>query len=304
MSTQPPSGPDPYDPRYPERLPPGFSPPSDDQIRYQSHPSSAGPGSGDPLVATDLAGWFERMVGTVRRSLAPLLVLHGGYAVVGVLFQMLYGDKLLQLAQSSETDPQAAIAQLQAVVGELLLPGLAVMLLSLFVTTASMCVIIRQAAGGTASVGQALAFAGRRMPLVVAWGLAAFLLTMIGFMLFLLPGIFLAIVFSAGLLGAVVVERRGIDRVFPLVLRRFPGTLGRVLLLVVAMGVYSIVVNLLVSGVGPGPESFIGAVVGAALGIPLGMAQSAFLVVTYAELRRHENPEVDTRRLASEMEAA
>lgn len=304
MSTQPPSGQDPYDPRYPERLPPGFTPPNDEFPRYPSHPSGPGRTAGDPLVATDLSGWFERIVSAVRRGLAPLLVLQGGYAAVSAVFQLLYADKLTELTKVSTAGPQAAMPQLEAVAGSLVLPGLALMLISLLVTAASMWVIIRQAADGVApSVGRSLAFAGRRMPLLTAWAIAGFLLVMIGFMLFLIPGIFLMIVFLGGLLGVVVVERRGIDRVFPLVLRRFPATLGRALLLVLALVVYSGLVNVLVSGIGPGPDSFIGAVLGAALGIPLGLAQAAFFVVTYAELRHHENPEVGTPRLAAEMEA-
>lgn len=298
MSTQPPSGQDPYDPRYPERLPSGFTPPSDDFPRY---PSGPGQPAGDPLVATDLSGWFERIVGAIRRGLAPLLVLQGGYAVVSVLFQLLYGGKMAELAKAS--DPQAAMAQVEAVVGSLVLPFLGLMVISLFVTAASMWVIIRQAAdGGTPSVGPALAFAGRRMPLLIAWAIASFLLVMIGFVL-IIPGIFLMIVFLGGLLGVVVVERRGIDRVFPLVLRQFPATLGRVLLLVLALVVYSSLVNVLVSGIGPGPDTLIGALLGAALGIPLGLVQAAFFVVTYAGLRHAENPEVGTPRLAAELEA-
>jgi hypothetical protein len=305
MSTQPPSGQDPYDPRYPERLPPGFTPPSDEFPRYPTGPGRpGGAGAGDPLVATDLAGWFERIVGVIRRSLAPLLVLQGGYALISVVFQLLYGDKLAELAKVSQTDPQAAMPQLEAVATSLILPGLAIMLISLFVTAASMWVIIRQAAaGGVPSIGHALAFAGRRMPLLIAWAIAAFLLVMIGFMLFFLPGILLVLVFAGALLGAVVVERRGIDRVFPLVVRRFPATLGRGLLLGATFVVYSGVVNVLVSGIGPGPDSFVGAVLGAVLGIPLGLAQAAFFVVTYAELRHHENPEVGTPQLAAEMDA-
>lgn len=303
MSTElPPSGQDPYDPRHPERLPPGFVPPQGEYPRYPAGPEQpAGSPAGDPLVATDLPGWFERIIGSIRRSLAPLLILQAAYAVVNLVFQLLYGDRLAEMSKVSERDPQAAMARLEAISGALLLPGLVITVISLFVQAASMYVIIRHAAGGSPALGAALGFAARRMPLILAWAVAAGLLVMIGLMLFIVPGVYLMIVFFSALAGAVVVERRGIDRAFPLANRRFLPTAGRLLLFVLFIGVYSVLVNLVISGVGS--ESFVGALIGAALGIPIGLAQSAFFVVTYAELRHHENPVVLTPQLATEMES-
>ncbi|HTF49962.1 MAG TPA: hypothetical protein VK735_21170, partial [Pseudonocardia sp.] len=107
-----------------------------------------------------------------------------------------------------------------------------------------------------------------------------------------------------------LVERRGIGRCFALVNPRFWPTTGRLLLTMAIFAAYSIIVSMIVTplilGIGvPGDDLFLGPMLGLAanlvLSLPLGIAAIAVLVVTYAELRAHEQPGVSTQTLAHEL---
>ena len=110
-----------------------------------------------------------------------------------------------------------------------------------------------------------------------------------------------AIVFGGALTGVVVIERQGIGRAFALVNRRFWPTAGRLLLAVVAAVAYSAIIGLLV-GLVADPHTFVSSVLSSVLLLPLSLAAVGVGVVTYAELRHHENPSVGSSALAAQME--
>jgi hypothetical protein len=111
-------------------------------------------------------------------------------------------------------------------------------------------------------------------------------LAALGFVLVILPGVYLMIVFTT-LAGVVVVERAGIRRCFTLVNPRFLPTAGRILLTTLAGIVYVAIVFALTGGYSPS-GSVIVAIVREILLIPAGVVAAAVVVVTYAELRFHE----------------
>ncbi|WP_028921052.1 hypothetical protein [Pseudonocardia acaciae] len=243
----------------------------------------------DPLVPPDLRGWLDRVIEVVRRSLVPLLTLQVGVAALGAV--------LTYLADVALPDPTRPGG----------FGGFAVMLgmlvafaAGMLVQGASVYVVIRDAAGHQATATEGLRFAAGRASGLIGWGLAAALLTGLGFLL-IVPGIYLAIVFGAALAGVLTVERAGISRCLELVHRRFWPTAGRIVPAAAVGAFYSLVVSpYLVSALSE-PRSLSAAALQAALGIPMGMVSVGVAVVSYAELRFHERGEVFTATLADEI---
>jgi len=143
--------------------------------------------------------------------------------------------------------------------------------------------------------------AGRALPLL-GWGLLAALMVAAGFVLLFLPGLYLLVVFGAALAGVVVIERQGIGRTFALVNRRFWPTAGRLLLALLAAVVYDGIAGF-VAGALSTPGTVVHMLLTAVLTLPVTLASVGVAVVTYAELRHHENPSVTSGTLAAEMEA-
>jgi hypothetical protein len=304
MSTQPPpSGQDPFDPRFPERLSPGFVPPQDFP-RYPhppSHPAGSHPAHAaaeDPLVPADFGGWAERVLGVVRRSLIPLVLIQAVVAVISLVYQLISKDSVAALGPTAQPETMTP-EQLSSVFGELFV-GLAVLsVVGMFAAAASVHIAIHDAVGAPTSISAALGYAGGRMPALIGWALVWWVLLSVGFVLFLVPAIYLMIVFSASFLGVVVVERGPITRSFILVNQRFLATAGRMLLAMLVGALYFGLTLALNNAFGP--ASVVGAIVGAALSIPFSLAMLGVSVVTYAELRHHENPEIGTTQLAAEL---
>lgn len=264
MSTIPPAG---QDPRNPEDA--GL--PAQPQF----------PPANDPLVPANFGGWFERVLGVVRRSFAQLAVLQvivaAASVVVGAVTALMAPD----------------LAVLVSIIGLLVM-----LVVSAYVQSASVFVAIRDAAGQPTTAAEGLRLgAGRALPLL-GWGLLAGILAGIGFVVFILPGVYLMIVFIV-LGGVVVVERAGIGRCFTLVNPRFLPTAGRILLAALVGVVYFAIVFVVTGGFSPS-VSVIGAVVRPILLIPVGVVGTAVVVVTYAELRFHERG-VNTGTLIAEL---
>jgi hypothetical protein len=116
-----------------------------------------------------------------------------------------------------------------------------------------------------------------------------------------IPGLYLSIVIFSSLYGVVVIERGGLGRCFALIKGRFWATTGRMVVAVLLGGIYAGVAQAVSSVVGGGPTGVFSVILHAVLMIPLGVAAIAAIVVTYAELRFHENTEVSTPALAAEL---
>ncbi|HEY0577305.1 MAG TPA: hypothetical protein VGD73_24635 [Pseudonocardia sp.] len=294
--------------------------------QYGAYPDQASAGQlvQDPLVPADIGGWFARVFGVIRRSFARLLLLQSVAAVanaalVFVLVQSMMSAvatsaaELGALSQAPDADAVSGMMTslwLSVITPYTVIATLALVVLNLFVQGASWHVAVWEAAGQPASLGAALRFAAARALPLFGWGVLAYLLVAAGFVLLFIPGIYLMIVFGASLLGVVLVERRGIGRCFALVNPRFWPTTGRLLLTMVIFAAYAIIVSMIVTpltiGIGvPGDNLFLGPMLGLAanlvLSLPLGIAAIAVLVVTYAELRAHEQPGVSTETLAHEL---
>jgi len=342
MSTPPPPGPgQPWEygpppsgdafPRYPQQY---------GQYPYQGHPDpyrgypdphqgypAQPPLAGDPLVATDLGGWFSRVFGVMRRSFGRLLVLQGVAMVVIGAAEIVIVQNMLSAMMNSVATIQAAgrygrggdssllgpmlSAELAGFLTPTTLLLYALMLaISVLVQAASWWVVISDAAGQPTSLSAALRFGVRRFLPLLGWGLVANLLATVGYIFLLVPGVYLSIVFVSTLLGVVIVERGGIGRCFALIKGRFWATTGR-LLLAGALGMgYLILLSVLITPVslafmGSGSNPFSGLWVSMGLNlvlaIPAVVAYLAVLVVTYVELRGHERPGVSTATLAAEL---
>lgn len=245
---------------------------------------------GDPLVPADLRGWIDRIVATVTRSLGPLLQIQLVVAAISAVLMLLFGgvptaaDVLAGEAGSGLGGALALVAVL-AVVGAV-------------AACMSVHVVVAQANGEPADLGAALQFAGPRLLPFLGWAAVAGLLVGLGALL-VLPAIYLVVVFGAALHGVVIIERRGIGRCFTLVNRRLVPTIGRMALVIGAGVVYLAVVGVLTSGLGP--TSVAAVVVQGVLGALAGVVQIGIYVVTYAELRFHEQPWVRTPTLAAEL---
>jgi hypothetical protein len=115
-------------------------------------------------------------------------------------------------------------------------------------------------------------------------------------------------IFWATFGGVVLIERAGIARCFRLVRPRFWATLGRMLLVALIYGAFAwllVMVIWVASEPTDGNLSALGAVVAFTINlvlcVPLMVLQVAISIVSYAELRFHEEPTTTTRTLLAEM---
>ncbi|BBG01907.1 MULTISPECIES: hypothetical protein [Pseudonocardia] len=259
---------------------------------------------GDPLISGSLSEWFATSFATVRRSLVPLVVIQlVVFVPVAVIVGLLGGlgafGEAEPLAPSFGFDyvlatESATVRLLSAVLGTL---GLA----------ASVFVIVRDAAGRAWTAGDALGFAGRRFLPMIGWIVLSVVLTAIGYVLLILPGIYLTVVFGGTLIGVLTIERGGLGRTFQLVNPRFFGTLGRLLLLAVLSFLYSVVAMLVAASPGLFFSSGEGlstvvALLTNLLTIPLIVFTTAALVVLYGELRADLEPGTTTGTFAEEID--
>jgi hypothetical protein len=123
----------------------------------------------------------------------------------------------------------------------------------------------------------------------------------IGFVLLVIPGIYLLVVFGASLTGVIMFERAGIGRTFGLVNPAFGQTLGRLASFLLVAVVYGAIVNAIAAALA-GPEGFTYDLLGNLLALPVSFASVGVAVVTYASLRNRENPAVTTPALAADLD--
>jgi hypothetical protein len=295
---------------------------------YSGYPEAGGGmvPPNDPLVPANFAGWFQRIVEVIRRSFQQLAILQLITALVSaVVGAVLTGASPDTSAYSAQIESDAAagatpdLGALGGAVGTVLVLSLVGGLISLvanaFVQSGSIYVAIRDAAGQSTTASEGLRFSvGRALPLI-GWGLLAgvvvgfflslgvFLSITVNVALFVLaiPGLYLGIVIFSSLYGVVVVERGGLGRCFALIKGRFWATTGRMVVAILLGGMYAGVAQAVSSVVGGGPTGVFSVILHAVLMIPLGVAAIAAIVVTYAELRFHENTAVSTPALAAEL---
>lgn len=268
---------------------------------YPPHPSYGhDPVAADPLVPSSIGDWVGKVVGVVSRSWQPLAVIQ----LVAALPGLLLGGLLRWTAAPGmpPEDPSMMAPPSLGLAFAAMLGGLVSVVFALFAQGASVHVAVRDAVGRPVRAGDALRFAGGRALPLFGWSLLAGLLVVLGFVALVLPGIYLTIVFAASLAGVVLIERAGIGRTFQLVNRRFLPTAGRLLLALLAAAVYSGIAGFVANALSQ-PGSLTNTVLTAVLALPLSLASVGVAIVTYAELRHHEDPAVGSETLAAQMES-
>jgi hypothetical protein len=299
-------------------------------VQYAPYPGRGGaprPSVEDPLVPVDLGGWFKRVFGVLRRSFARVLLLQGVVLLAAGAIEVVTVRNMVSAMMSSASsleavgalgetgDPSSVSPAIAGVVASMFSPvtviaWLALMIIAVFAQAASWYVVVGDAAGTRTSIGTALRLSARRVLPLLGWGLLANLVAAAGFVLLIVPGLYLMIVFGSTLVGVVVVERRGIGRCFALLKGRFWATTGRLFLAAAILVGYSVVVSIVVvpsvvglasSGTDLTAGLTVAMVVNLVLSIPVDVAMVAVAVVTYAELRGHERPGVSTPVLAAEL---
>lgn len=264
----------------------------------------------DPLIPADLRGWFDRAVGVVRRSLIPLLAIQLGVAaVVGLISYLALaglptptGDGAGLLGLPPAGGAAGPAAQPDPFGDPTALVGLLIMLcVTALGQCASVYVALKDAAGRPTSAEQALHFAIRRAPALIGWEFVAGLLMLCGLAMLFAPGLYLAVVFGAALVGVVVVERGTLVRCLQLVNARLWPTVGRMALVGVAVGIYGFLADFAVGALSS-PGTFNAAMLQALISVPLGVAAVGVLLVTYGELRFHADTRVVTATLADELD--
>lgn len=263
-------------------------------------------GDDDPLVVTGFASWLRRVTEVSRRDFSQLAVLQVPVAVVSAAAGIVQSALLPGTAGLGGvlTGPNATTAQLGEMLGKAMpveLPlWLVATVVGAIVQAAGLFLVIRNAVGRPTTSADALRFTVGRAGPIIGWSLLGAVLTMIGLMLFVVPGVVLAVVFGGALIGVVVVERAGIRRCVELVGPRFGPTFGRLAVTFVAVGTYQLIVGAIgtrIAGAGTATSSILQAV----LAIPAGVVGTAVIVVTFVELRWREMPTVFTGGIDAEM---
>lgn len=248
------------------------------------------PPTDDPLVSTDFTSWFGKVVDAVGRSWLPVAVLQLVTSLPTLVFAVLFlRASGLNLLSSSELNESGEL-HIHDVAGSTAYgAGYVVVGLALTAVTlqASIWLVVHHAAGVPAPIAAALRFGLRRAPWTIGWLLLTLVLIVAGLLVFLVPGVYLAVVIVPTLFGVIAVERRGIGRCFQLARGRFWALFGRAAIFLLAAFVFSQIVTLVAKiAFGDDGRPVWGVlVVSAVLQAPFGAVTVAFLVVTYAEAR-------------------
>lgn len=247
-------------------------------------------------MPTGLGDWLTKIIGLIRRSFVRLLVIQIGFTVIVAVIGALAGFSVALLVWD-----QGAARGTIAVSSSLIVVAtfIVILIASAWVQIASFIIAVLDAVGEPISMGSALRLASRRVLPLTGWMIISGIMTVVGFILLVIPGIYLVIVFGASLIGVVTVEKGGIGRTFKLVNRRFWPTTGRISV------AFLIIIFYLAAVFGldylTGPNSFVGNVLEWILSIIMGLFTVGVSVVTYTELRFHENPTVLTPTLVTEL---
>jgi hypothetical protein len=276
---------------------PGDDPPAGLSVQRPENPRDPAGGGADlladdPLVPIGFGGWCTRVIGVWRRSGRTLWRLHVITVVVGALYWALIVTVIPNYVelQGAVATGQANFADVATYLASALGAELVLLVVGAFVWGAAVFVAIRDAAGWPTTAAQGLRFAAQRALPLMGWWLLAGLLISIGTIMLVVPGLFLMVLCYASLLVVVVVERRGVGRSIELSSGRFWQTSGRLLI----AGLVCALVGLVASRIGDWPlPGFAGVALGElsreGLMVPVNVLLTGVAVVTYAELRRHDD---------------
>jgi hypothetical protein len=294
-----PAGQHPPPPQYPAgEYPPQYS---GGQYPGGQYPQGAYPGgqpvyaAADPLVATSFSDWWTKVIGVLRRSWKPLLLIQLATVVPGIIIAALV-TALAAVAIGTNSTVFSVAAALIGLIGALVL-----IVVAFIAQGVSVFVVAKEATGEQVDTGSAIRLAAQRALPLLGWSVLAGILVVLGLIALVLPGLYLMVVFAASLTGVIMFERAGIGRTFALVNPAFGQTLGRLLSFAVAALVYSAIADSIVSAL-VGRDSVAAGLLSGILRLPVTFALVGVAVVTYATLRNRENPAITTPALAAELD--
>lgn len=335
MTTPPPEPPGnavpPGNPTYPGA--PHFPSPGYPGNPHANHPSPgftnpnflSGPGyspaPADPLVPVDLGGWLNLTFEITKRSFwriakiwlvyiaALLLPVGGGLTVAAWMITLASGQRTV--------DPVTATTVIAIFVFVILFTWVT----AAWAQAASVHLAVTDAVGWRVPVAQALRLTSSRVGALFGWSVLGGLLITLGALL-IVPGIYLAVVLGATLTGVAMIERAGIGRCFALIKNRFWPTFGRLALGYLLIMAYQTVAQFLfiivlvplvpLAAIGNTLDAPVLIALAAVSGLllllvtvvvtlPIMVYVVALHVVTYAELRNHEQPGTSAATLAAEL---
>ena len=189
-----------------------------------------------------IGGVLDDAIGLYRRSFSRLWPLTLVAAVFIALPGIFFGA---QMTHARALAPQAALAMMRS-------PGywLSYVLMSLIylvVQGALLSALDRFATRGELSVGDALSVGARRLPSMIAVGVLSFLSIMVGFILLIVPGIYIWGIFQLALV-ALIVDGVGITESFGVSRRLIKGHWWRSVT-IVTVGIIIVFVFTLLAGV-------------------------------------------------------
>jgi hypothetical protein len=262
----------------------------------------------DPLVSVDFSSWFSKVFAGMRRSWKSLLIFQLLVLVTSSILALALRAANSQFVQTSSNGRKS----IRGVVVVALVSYVCAFAIRAVPEVASAHVIAHDAAshtqGDSSRTGwrQGLRFGFSRSVPMIGWSIATSLLTIVGSVFCLLPGIYLAVAFWGTLTGVVAFERPPsvVGRCLELMKGHWWQVVARALLVAVARLAVGHVVSLLTGGFSPAARraraNGIGStIVSNVLNVPFGMFVSIATIITYAELRRKLEP-ITSAQLAAE----
>lgn len=255
-------------------------------------PPTPYPPSDDPLVSPDFNGWWNRSMRLLAATWQPLVLIQLCWAIpllILTIVSNLVGDTSVRTGNGRDLTAFILVG----------LPVIAVtFLLGLVTTLATLHVLVQQVTGHPVSVGWALRAGLRRAAAMLGWGILGGLLILVGIVLCVLPGIYVALVFT--ILPAVVLLERGnaIGRCFRLVHAQFGPAFGRIATIAAVGLVFGLVENAITAVVGGGyfnagdigtGAGIASAIVTTVVSVLSGVVSAPLVLAAYADMRaRHE----------------
>ena len=243
---------------------PGYGQPGYGQPGY-GQPGYGQPGYGfyagpsDPLVSSDFAGWWSRSFRLAQAAWRPTALIQlmavVPLFVISVIAQIIIGARVEGLAVTNDLDS----IDWQSFVGPVLGLGLGfliVLALSLLVQLAAVRILVQVVTGQPVSFAAALRDALLRSPALLGWSLLGGLLTLVGVVFCIVPGLYVAVVLA--IVPAVVLLERGnvISRAFRLFHANFGAALGRIVAMFAVIVTIAMVQSLVAGIVMPGSAMF------------------------------------------------
>lgn len=269
----PPAGPPPTGPQYPPQgpytPPPGQPPhggPPHGGPPHGGTPTGGFAQPGDPLVTTDIGGWWQRGMEIFQRSWRTI----GALMLVGIFVPSLILGSTYSLTSEPMTATWDSGEYSFSAVGNVMpsfLIGLVVGYLTAVAWSGALRAAAKEAVGQKVSVGESFSYGFRRGLPLWGWGILAYLTVSIGLVLCVLPGLYFLVSLSLLAPAATFERRNPYGRSFKLVNSNFGGALGRLILAWLVVAVFGCVVN------------FIGGLLIAAFGTGLSGAGLAIVAI-------------------------